>query len=844
MSLFLYIPRDESDPTNDVLGNPLTNTGRRPNDAALHSSNCLTADGTLYIAAAHLAGTETVVSSGGTSTPSISAGRIDFTAGTCWDLTLSDGTHYKLAEGYGTLILDASGSGNHGVLTNATLGSAWGGSQDEYHSNLIDGSGKRMLFDKINDYVNFGSVGNLGVNCRVQFDFSTRSSSQLIFSQRDANSSCVLYQLAFSNTISFYNSNGNIPIWIGTPNGIDIRDAKKHTLLFIKTGNDLSITIDGYTVSATKAFADSGNTGDFAVGGHPNELGKFEGVISNVKVDAGNTGTWDLESNGYGNTDSDWIDITGNGNDGTVVGSPKAFYIPAAPDGLDVFGNELTEKPSDATRNRAETLIDLDPDSTPEMNNIYLESVFNGSTSNGYVTNDSVLNFTDNLTVSCWAKSDLTNITSQADTLVSMFEDTGNLEVWRMEISTGEKLRFQVGNSGGTGATIETADSAYPIDTWTHYAATFDGGVVKLYINGELQSSSESSAHATSLNGRSAPLILGAFYWTGGGGSFQEWDGSLRNIRVYKGDSSPLSNSQIVRDMIETRSQPRFEGQTVIASYDLVKDTLDRSGNSLNAQNNNISFTKKTVPASLDIGTDLGEDGVVQKTVKFDSGEWGAVFDGSSYMIVKNREKLKIKEKPFSIECSVKTSDTGSNTILSKYQTSGNLRSYSLNIESGKIVFHSSSNGTAVVSSTGSDTINDGSWHKIKVVRESESGTSLKMYVDDVEDTGVGGSLASNFSENISNVAIGAYNTDATAANVFTGNIRELKVFTDDNIERASWELAKDTRDVSSNNYHGENNGITFLTPKQEYGYSVSNSTPLGKQDQYLKEYHKSRLYL
>ena len=133
------IPRDESDPTNDVLGNPLTYTGIRPNDASLINSSCLTADGTLYIAAAHLAGTETVVRSGGTSTPSISAGRIDFTAGTCWDLLLSDGTYYPLADCWGTPISNAAVDGDGGVLTNATLASAWGATQDEFHYNILNG---------------------------------------------------------------------------------------------------------------------------------------------------------------------------------------------------------------------------------------------------------------------------------------------------------------------------------------------------------------------------------------------------------------------------------------------------------------------------------------------------------------------------------------------------------------------------------------------------------------------------------------------------------------------------------------------------------------------------------
>jgi hypothetical protein len=42
----VFIPRDESDPTNDVLGNPLTYTGTRPNDADLINSSCLTLNGT------------------------------------------------------------------------------------------------------------------------------------------------------------------------------------------------------------------------------------------------------------------------------------------------------------------------------------------------------------------------------------------------------------------------------------------------------------------------------------------------------------------------------------------------------------------------------------------------------------------------------------------------------------------------------------------------------------------------------------------------------------------------------------------------------------------------------
>jgi hypothetical protein len=42
----VFVPRDESDPANDVLGNPLAYTGTRPNDASLINSSCLDLNGT------------------------------------------------------------------------------------------------------------------------------------------------------------------------------------------------------------------------------------------------------------------------------------------------------------------------------------------------------------------------------------------------------------------------------------------------------------------------------------------------------------------------------------------------------------------------------------------------------------------------------------------------------------------------------------------------------------------------------------------------------------------------------------------------------------------------------
>jgi hypothetical protein len=667
----VYTPRDESDSTNDVLGNPLTYTSTRPNDGALINSSCLTADGTLYIAAAHLAGTETVVRSGGTSTPSISAGRIDFTAGTCWDLLLSDGTYYPLADCWGTPISNAAADGDDGVLTNATLASAWGATQDDFHYNTLNG-------------------------------FS-------------------LYEHASTAAIRAPFVNGS---------------ARSFT------------PPTGYTLTA-----------HYPAGSH---------------------------------------------------------LIPA------------------------ETEINFNPDSTPEMENVYTESVFNGTTSHGYVTNNSVLNFTDYLTVSCWAKSDLSDVTSNSDVLVSMYESTGSLQVWRMEITTGEFFRFMIGNSGGTGMTNETADVAKPIDSWNHYAATFESGTVKLYINGELQSSSSSSSHAAVLNGRSAPLLIGAFNWSAGGGGQQEWDGSIRNIRVYRGDSSGLSNSQILRDMMESESQPQFDSQTVITSYDLVKDTIDRSGNNLHATNNGITFTQKTLPSTYSFGDYLGDDSIINKTIKFDKVGWGATFDGSSYVNIGNRDKLRITTEPFEIEAEIKLTGTGAYDIFSKYQTASNKRCYRFYVSNGDLFFTTTDNGSTTATLIGSVSVNDGGWHRVKVVRETASSTSAKIYIDGVEDAGVAGSIDSSIYDANSVASIGAYNLDATPAGEFEGNIRDVRV-TVNGVIVGEWELSKDAKDGSANDYHGTNTGVTFNSPDSEYSMNIYSQPPFGKNSQFSKKYNKSR---
>ena len=78
--------------------------------------------GTEYLAIASLTGSE-IATCDGTAVPTVSAGRIDFTPGSCWNLRVTNGSVYHCNEENGTDCFDASGNARHGIIVNASLGS-------------------------------------------------------------------------------------------------------------------------------------------------------------------------------------------------------------------------------------------------------------------------------------------------------------------------------------------------------------------------------------------------------------------------------------------------------------------------------------------------------------------------------------------------------------------------------------------------------------------------------------------------------------------------------------------------------------------------------------------------
>ena len=96
----------------------------------------------------------------------------------------------------------------------------------------------------------------------------------------------------------------------------------------------------------------------------------------------------------------------------------------------------------------------------------------------------------------------------------------------------------EFGVGGDCGVRAAGGSSAVPLGVWSHLAVTFDGSVVRLFVNGALVGS---VGFVGSVPGSSGPLRLG------GNSVWGEWfAGLIDEVRVY---NRALTQAEIQTDM-------------------------------------------------------------------------------------------------------------------------------------------------------------------------------------------------------------------------------------------------------------------------------------------------------
>jgi hypothetical protein len=108
---------------------------------------------------------------------------------------------------------------------------------------------------------------------------------------------------------------------------------------------------------------------------------------------------------------------------------------------------------------------------------------FNGS-SNNILVNDSVnLNFTTSMSISTWIKWNINPTTGTA--YATIVNKNGDSQYRLQHNATNSKFEFGVKTN--LGSTYVSSTTAPLVGVWYHLVGTWDGNLVKIYVNGVLE---------------------------------------------------------------------------------------------------------------------------------------------------------------------------------------------------------------------------------------------------------------------------------------------------------------------------------------------------------------------
>ncbi len=160
---------------------------------------------------------------------------------------------------------------------------------------------------------------------------------------------------------------------------------------------------------------------------------------------------------------------------------------------------------------------------------------FNGSSSWVTIPDAPSLDLTNSMTLEAWVKP--ATLTGAWRTVL-MKEQSGDVvyDLYAHRISAPQAPLAEVAVAGGAQGAQST--STLPLNVWSHLAATYDGSIVRLYVNG--------TQVATQLAVGDMPNSTGPLR-IGGNGIWSEWfDGQIDEVRVY---GRVLTPAEVQADM-------------------------------------------------------------------------------------------------------------------------------------------------------------------------------------------------------------------------------------------------------------------------------------------------------
>ncbi|MGB0429609.1 MAG: LamG domain-containing protein, partial [Bacteroidia bacterium] len=204
------------------------------------------------------------------------------------------------------------------------------------------------------------------------------------------------------------------------------------------------------------------------------------------------------------------------------------------------------------------------------------------SGNSGSKTSASSINLpTRNITIEAWVKPDRFR---NWDGIVSFLQDNGSFERgWDLEVRNGNKLAFALAGtaSSPTLTYLETANT-FSTGDWVHVAGTYDGTIMKIYVNGILEASS--IAQSGDISYADSWLAIGSYRDDNENNVF---DGRIDEVRIWNVTRTAMQ----IQDNLHKSLKGSETGLVAYFPFDQTSGTTsdDNSTNGLTATLSNFS---------------------------------------------------------------------------------------------------------------------------------------------------------------------------------------------------------------------------------------------------------------
>jgi hypothetical protein len=528
---------------------------------------------------------------------------------------------YPLADGNGEVVHDVSGNNLHGVVTNATLSTFWGQTQDKFHYNNRRGFSDGLYFNgtTADGIILAADAGdfNPGTNdFTVEIILKGGGINDYLIEKRGGSGNGWEYFLTANEKPHFFMQDGIASV--NSTADITIDDGKIHYIA-ISVDRDGNVThyLDGVfngddsVTNVSASVTSSAGLAVGSIGGSTNFLDSniygirysdkartadeiFYSYKYGMEMDEHTVALWDFKD-GLG------INVVDENDNNLTLTNTEQVRMPALSTNLskDILGHPLQH--TGGGLNGSGDIIDFTGGvASPRLNDHRLGYVdLNGTDDYIDCGDHDDLSFGDGTDDSPFSVSAWINMNDATDFVILNKVTPSNAE-WFFTVDGSDDLTLTLFDDIVSNNVFKSILNITKYEgEWIHVVATYDGrggstayNGINLYLNGQLETSPTSGSNGTylAMNNLTAPMLIGT--------ELSDYaDGYIRDVKIY--------GNEITADQVkEDYKIGGVNGVRLIRNFKLSKDAYDSSINREHGsiKGTNINFPKAIVDTSYEQG--------------------------------------------------------------------------------------------------------------------------------------------------------------------------------------------------------------------------------------------------